>query len=282
MGAFPEFVRQSKYFAAMTLTKRLSFAFRSAADWPTCWQLWRYTLLFSAAIRWSWLYRRLWQNQQTAGYQILWNNKLLQLCMRPQDLPIFYEIYQDEAYKLPAGIKVPANAKVLDIGSHIGLFSHYYYHKYGVNTQFTALEPSPENFTLLQANLGGYPNINLLQKAVAPATGTAFLQKNGLSYNHRLSLQNDGVEVATINILELLESYSKKEKLFLLKMDVEGMEVQLIPLLRSKISALHYLLIEIHPPYHLTQLIADLELSTSQVQALREHTFCICFDDYNL
>lgn len=262
----------------MNLINRHHFAYHTAANWQTCLQLWWYTLWFSVAIRWPWLYRRWWQSQQVHAYQINWETQLFTLHLRPQDLPVFYEIFQDKAYQLPGDIVIPTNASVIDIGAHVGLFSCYFRQKYSGTARILALEPSPSNFSVLQKNLAHQLNTNLLQQAVAPQEGAVFLQTDGLSYNHRLGQRNrGGVEVSASSLEKLLTAYSLQQKLFLLKMDVEGMEAQLVPLLRSHTSCIQYLLLEIHAPYTINQLIHDLTIETQQILELQKSTYLISF-----
>lgn len=262
----------------MSLIKRLTFTARVAADWPSLFWFWGNTLLFSMAIRWPYLYQRLWKQAEGQSYSINWGGRNINLVMRAQDLPIFYEIFQDEVYQLPAAIHWPVGSLILDIGSHIGLFSAYVLNRYDPAASIRAVEPSPNNFRLLEANVSHYDQVKAQQEAVvATVKGKAFLQTDRLSYNHQINTDKSGTEVETIAIASLLNHYAPSEKIFLLKMDVEGMEISLIPELLLYKNQIQYLLIEIHPPYTLEQLCADLLLKQEQVVNLQAHTYLINF-----
>ncbi|MEL7221747.1 MAG: FkbM family methyltransferase [Bacteroidota bacterium] len=259
----------------MSLIKRLTFTAQIAADWPSLSRFWSNTFLFSLAIRWSFLYKRFVQDQTAKKYQFAWEGKHLNLMMRAQDLPIFYEIFADHAYDFSTHVNWPAEATVLDLGGHIGLFSSYLLTKYSSKLQITAVEPSPDNFKLLQTNLEPFKSIQAHQKAVALTDGKAFLQTDRLSYNHQISTIAKGLEVTTIALAKLLEVYTETTPLFLLKMDVEGLEAALIPELRAYKSLVKYCLVELHPPYNLERLLADLFINEQQVIHLDKNTYLV-------
>lgn len=64
---------------------------------------------------------------------------------------------------------------MLDIGAHVGYYSHRYAKRVGKNGRVLAFEPHPRTFAILQNNVARLPQVTAVQLALAEHEGTAEL-----------------------------------------------------------------------------------------------------------
>lgn len=111
----------------------------------------------------------------------------------------------------------------VDIGAHIGTWTRELAPRFG---QVAALEPDPLNFGALCENMRDAKNARLLPLAITPHAGRFSLSRAGTinsGQGYVTPLQPDGHAVAGIP-LDALELRG----LGLIKLDVEGLEVEVI------------------------------------------------------
>lgn len=134
---------------------------------------------------------------------------------RSKDLSAVREVIGCNDYHLE-NISLREGTVVFDIGANIGTFSMMAKKSYPTATIF-AIEPHPENFTLLQKNA---PFAISRQMAVTGRTGSVRFQATGSPIGFRV--QKDGV--LTVPSMSLDELTAQCDSIDLVKMDVEGSE----------------------------------------------------------
>lgn len=137
-----------------------------------------------------------------------------------------WEEYETEIFKE----NVHIGETVVDVGAHIGYYTLIAASIVGNKGKVYAFEPDPRNFQLLKKNVRefGCTNVVLINKAVSNINGDAILYLNNEnSGDHRV--YNTGDKRRTIKITTItLDDYfkDKKTKIDLIKMDIQGAEVQ--------------------------------------------------------
>jgi FkbM family methyltransferase len=134
---------------------------------------------------------------------------------------------------------------VFDVGAHIGLYTLLFAQRVGKEGHVHAFEPEPENFGRLRANLAlnNIETVRLVRAAAAAESGTATLHvfRPGLGAWHSLGrptlpdpfVHGQTVEptaemqVPTVTLDEYC-AHSGVERIDLLKLDVEGAEVDVL------------------------------------------------------
>jgi FkbM family methyltransferase len=163
-------------------------------------------------------------------------------------LPIISEIYQENIYD----VKQMEDFKmVCDIGAHIGLFT-LKISKQAPKSKIIALEPDPTNFKFLVRNLSinGLTNrTNVLNVAAGEK------KKKALLFTNRESRGDSSMkkwhnawttEYSTIAVIPLADTLSTELGCDLMKIDVEGMESEVLNGLEDQYPKLNRLVVEIH------------------------------------
>jgi FkbM family methyltransferase len=113
---------------------------------------------------------------------------------------------------------------IIDCGANIGASVLWFIARYP-SAHIVAVEPAPDNFSLLKRNTTGL-DVDLVQAGIAADDGLAHLSDPGKGeYGYRTTQADDGPEVAMVSIRTLLTTKPISHYTpFLLKMDIEGAE----------------------------------------------------------
>ena len=182
------------------------------------------------------------------------------------------EIFSEHRYYLELEAKRP---NIVDLGAHIGM-SVVYFKKAYPDSTITAYEPEASNFFLLEKNVreNQLTGVTIFNQAVAPKSGTVELQ---------IPSQNEGwksgtgiipqgwkgvqktipLRVEAVGINEVLH-----QKVDLLKMDIEGMEYEVLE--SAELHNVHNLIVEIHPRSGKREEVISRKLQSSGMRITRE------------
>jgi len=182
--------------------------------------------------------------------------------MRQQDLPIFWQILvmkENDFQSLPQAQRVSDTFKkilsegnqpvIVDCGGHIGLSSVWFASRYP-EAPLYCIEPDKSNFNLLQQNTAAYPNVTCLNGGVwNKSCHLEILNPRSGSASFRLqetSAPSDSSGVLRgYTVLEVLQR-AEKNRLFLVKMDIEGGEAQVFQESAEWLKRTAVLIIELH------------------------------------
>lgn len=114
---------------------------------------------------------------------------------------------------------------VIDAGAFPGDYALFAAKKVGSRGHIYALEPSPANRKLLERNIqkSGLENITILPKGLWDRSTTLTIQEQGLAAQVKTAESDDVIDVVP---LDLLVKELQLEQLDVLKMDIEGAELQ--------------------------------------------------------
>lgn len=142
---------------------------------------------------------------------------------------------------------------LIDIGSNIGYYALFACRCVGGHGTVCAIEPHPDNFRLLQHNVdrNGYtPRVRFYQAAIADRSGVQQLYLSSQYNLHSLTPSrfstDQRLDVAAYTLDALVERESLSVEM--VRMDIEGYEVQAIHGMRRTLERFHpALFIELHP-----------------------------------
>jgi FkbM family methyltransferase len=171
------------------------------------------------------------------------------------DIGIFYEVLWKKTYAEHLSLLKNEPQIIVDLGAHIGMTSIYLSLKYP-NAKIYAVEASRENFQLLKLNTISFRNIECINAAAYFEDGFVNFSNDELSYNQKIS--DVGVSTTAISI-ETLKRNFEIPHIDLMKIDIEGGEIDLLHKNNAWLSNVENIIIEIHHPYTSSDLNSDLE-----------------------
>lgn len=161
------------------------------------------------------------------------------------------EIFSENCYYLELEKDNPV---IVDLGAHIGMTVLYFKMLFPA-ARITAYEPIPANFELLKRNVAEnqLENVTLVRAAVAPKAGRITLHEPvgenawssgaGIIPGGWKGVQtNRQIGVEAVGIQEILS-----QPIDLLKMDIEGMEYEVVRNMGAQIRNIRQMVIEVHP-----------------------------------
>ncbi|KSW30065.1 FkbM family methyltransferase [Cellulomonas sp. B6] len=149
----------------------------------------------------------------------------IRLADGPSFVSQFRAIVTDEIYAFEKpGDDPPV---IVDCGANIGLATRWWLSRWP-DARIEAFEPDPDVFAILQANLAGVPDtVRLHQVALAAEAGTATFDRLG-SDAGRLDDRAQGPTATTVPTVTLSSVLADLEHVDLLKIDIEGAEVEVL------------------------------------------------------
>lgn len=161
------------------------------------------------------------------------------------------EIFGENCYYLESDVEAPI---IVDAGAHIGM-SVMYFKLLFPKARIMAFEPVPANLALLKKNVeeNQLENVEIYQAVVAPKSGVLRIHepigegawKSGagiIPKGWKGIQENREIKVEAVGIKEILS-----EKIDIFKMDIEGMEYEVIRNAGPQMRNVKNWLIEVHP-----------------------------------
>jgi FkbM family methyltransferase len=169
------------------------------------------------------------------------------------ELTGYLEIYGGKIYELVPSFVPQAGWTILDVGANLGMFTIRQSRRVGPAGRIYAFEPNREVGSRLQRNLrlNTVDNATLIQKAASQRTGTARFAVHPRSSCAGRIVQSaeavgmDVVELETISLDDFTDEY-RLNRIDLLKIDVEGTEIDVLRGAESTLRATKNLVLEYH------------------------------------
>lgn len=147
------------------------------------------------------------------------------------DVDVFREVHERRAFDLDHGERLEL---IIDAGAYIGLTTAHFARRYPHATVI-AVEPDPGNFALLERNTVGLKNVVNVNAALWVVDGEVpFASVDLRSWASHVAdpRAEAGARVPAVTVRTLLER-AGKERVDLLKLDIEGAELELFEAERS-------------------------------------------------
>lgn len=160
---------------------------------------------------------------------------------------VYNEIFQDKSYQITIDNNNPV---IIDAGAHIGLATIFFHIQYP-KAKFICVEPDPLNVEVLKKNLQVHDitNVQIVEAGLSGKTGEVDFWRDE-SWSVFSSIKPGGwlgerngksIRISTITLAEVV-----KERIDLLKMDVEGAELEVLEAGEQKLAMVDNLLLEYH------------------------------------
>jgi FkbM family methyltransferase len=145
----------------------------------------------------------------------------------PAYLPLYsaYKAISDRKERALMRALIGPGMTIADVGANIGIHTRFLSQLTGNNGRVHAFEPSPTNFSRLQDNIAGRPNVTAVHAAVGEKSGTtALFLSDTLNVDHRTYDDGNGRERVEVPLVSLDEYFRPGTTIDFLKIDVQGYE----------------------------------------------------------
>ncbi|HPF27733.1 MAG TPA: FkbM family methyltransferase [Steroidobacteraceae bacterium] len=157
------------------------------------------------------------------------------------DQAVYDEVFFAGEYDVDLG----SPETILDIGAHIGCASLFFAHRYPKAT-IIAVEPEPSNFALLAENTRNYGSITAINAALwHSATELIISHYDSDTWGFRVSSSGIGASVPAIDVPGLMQLFSI-QRIDVLKVDIEGAEIEVLGNSQGWLDCVGTLIIELH------------------------------------
>jgi FkbM family methyltransferase len=169
----------------------------------------------------------------------------------------FKEIFVEEYYRFETSSKVPV---IYDCGANVGTSCAFFKLIYP-QSRILAFEPNPKitNYLIRNIKNNSLENIEVIERAV-------WIDKDGIELGMEdadgssIHLEKNKTKVKSVRLKDYLE---KEEVVDMLKMDIEGAEIEVLKDCRESLSNVKNIFVEFHSyanePQRLSELIDVLE-----------------------
>lgn len=178
------------------------------------------------------------------------------------------EEFESLRYLLPKNFR----GLIIDAGAYIGTAS-ISLHKLFPCSKIIAIEPSSDNLKVLKKNLVGHENIEIIQAALTSESNEFISLKNRFTGNWGFTVVNKPAdnpdaeileEVRTITLEDILKSNNANE-IGILKIDIEGGELDLLENSKKDLEKSNIVIAELHERIAPTVTKKFLEFSKGRV-----------------
>jgi FkbM family methyltransferase len=138
---------------------------------------------------------------------------------------------------------------IVDAGAHVGFATLFYANRWP-NTQIIALEPEKNNCQLLRMNCADYPNVTLVEGALwHDHTPLWIINPEAASWEFRVQERNQIAPqqnpISAYTVSDLIK-LSGQSRISLLKVDIEGAELQVFANNPPWLDQVDAILVELH------------------------------------
>jgi len=192
----------------------------------------------------------IWVAIRSAYTKVLFwfESKQLKIRDNKTDSAIFNSVFGANELKIFAPISKDFDPEyIVDIGAYAGYTSVWYARKYP-KAKIIAVEPESSNYAVLEENIKPYKNVHSIKKAVWPQKTSVFVRDMGTGdWGFKMeSNETDSIEtVQTVTIEELL-AQSPENKIDILKIDIEGAEIEVLANSENWHNKVNVIMIELH------------------------------------
>jgi len=116
---------------------------------------------------------------------------------------------------------------IVDVGANIGFYAKKFSELTGSNGSVTCFEPDDYNYLRLLQTIHNLPNVKSLKAAVSSTTGQLeFYTSPDKNVDHRAYAHDEFATKYTVDCISLDEYLGENAKVDILKVDVQGFEMQ--------------------------------------------------------
>jgi FkbM family methyltransferase len=242
----------------------LAFGWKATPTWTDQCALLFYTIQFHIRNKFG----RQRDNRGTFTLALrICQDRPITFTLRPfaGDLFVLYEVLAFHAYHIAPSLLPPDDVRlIVDCGANIGITALFFAARYP-NATILSIEPHPQNFALLEANVAPIARIKPIQACLTgtPQSAVRFTIDQA-AWGNRIATGADGLLVPAITMDELCDQ-NRIANIDLLKLDIEGAEEHVLKNGRF-LARTRHIIVELHGKYGFQQFQRDIEFYGFEAQ----------------
>jgi len=159
---------------------------------------------------------------------------------------------------------------IIDAGAHIGISSLVFSVVFPQAT-ILAIEPNEENYDMLKRNVKSEEQIIPIKGALWSNSGNVEVSTEEESWSHRVrESSDDGSGVRSITVREAMKMICA-DRVDILKMDIEGSEVEVLSSEDGWAKKVNYIMVEPHPWIDKTSKPSIVSFASENKLSIREY-----------
>lgn len=179
---------------------------------------------------------------EPVSFRLRLNERVFPFHMRLSDIFIIGEILHEKQYRLQSAL--PAQPTIVDCGANIGI-SALWFLALNPGARIHAFEPAGDNLAFLRRNIEGLDMVTLRPEAVGARSGDAILHHGAFGGMHSLCADGEGESVRVVALADYMAERAI-ERIDLLKLDIEGGELDALKGLGARIGDVSVIIGEVH------------------------------------
>jgi FkbM family methyltransferase len=199
-------------------------------------------------------------------------NRVIKLCFKGMNHPFYLRLGSSDLqlhqtirfrgeYRPIQDREIRNVSQVVDLGSNAGYTIRLWERMFPA-ARIIGVEPDPENLRICRLNAHCIPGakVDLIQACVVGKSGTVFLDRSESEHRYKISTHHSDqtIEVVAMTVQEVLDAVDADLEISLMKCDVQGAEMEIFRNCKSWISRVRNLIVEVHPPYTVAELMKNL------------------------
>lgn len=208
-------------------------------------RLWRYQAYFGHQSYEIWAKESFSRGAVNRPFRVKREPNDVTIRLGTTDVEVFGQVIANKAYDLP----IPPPKTIIDGGANIGLSSVFFAERYP-HSRILSLEPDAANFQILQENVRPYKNVVPLRGAIWGRNEMLKLQHSAAgAWGHSVHAM-DGSERTNAHVrgwtVDSLMDLMNWNRCDLIKLDVEGSELEIFRHAESWIPRVETIAVELH------------------------------------
>jgi FkbM family methyltransferase len=160
------------------------------------------------------------------------------------DQRVFDEVFLKREYD----IDVSAPTVIVDAGAHIGLATVFFAERFR-GAAVIAIEPEAANFDVLCKNVSAYPRVRAMRAGVwSRSTWLRIENPDAATWSFRVIESDQPTDIRAVSIADVMQLHGV-DHIDILKMDIEGAELEVLTHSADWLGRVGNLLIELHDRY---------------------------------
>lgn len=157
-------------------------------------------------------------------------------------------IYLDKEYSKFPEFAPKKGQTVVDFGGNVGVYSYYAWEKVGKTGKILTAEPHPANLKILKKNIrkNRLDNIKIFEAAISRKSGSLNLEDTEGLGSHSIN-KTGKIKVKALSLDKFLNGVKKVD---IMKMDIEGSEVEVLKSPKNVLKKIKKIVLETHDNNH--------------------------------